>query len=112
MNKVILTLLLLLPFAAKAGDAIEIDSTTHGYLSADTPPPFVVYYIDTVGWEQVSRDSVNVWCDWDSIPVNFNAFDCFQISIRYKPKIDTVIAGYFYPFCKPNRIMDWRVKRP
>ncbi len=137
---IILAVLIALPFSPKADDSQDLtwgdiypDSVwtddgywvyedaedSIGHLSIPTPPDScAVYYIDTVGWREVSRDSSEYTWHLDG----FTVFEPgpqwdnpaerktqWIITVKSRPIIDTIIVGYFYTDTK-LRIKDWRVR--
>lgn len=70
----------------------------------------VVYYIDTVGFEIIKRDSTRWFGDAVSLQPDRETWEeSWLITITRKPIIDTIIVGYFYADTK-LRIKDWRVR--
>lgn len=88
-------------------DSVTLDHDNDGLVVS---PTYVVIRVDTVGWEVYQRDSINIWCDWDSVPTDLRAFECYRIELLRRPILATTIIGSFTTDADPKEITKWRVR--
>lgn len=106
-----LIVLLALPWSVQAQSHRFVDTTGHPPPQIDsiyTGPTFEVYYIDTVGWRVIKRDSVSVFPD--SIPIDcWECIESYRMTIHRAPIIDTIIIAHFRTDAETTKIRKWRV---
>ena len=112
-----LIVLLALPFSVEAQSEHDL---TWQDVFPDTVwliPTFEVYCIDTVGWEEVSRDSTThdfaVWDMGNVLPRYDNPAERktqWLITIKSRPILDTIIIAHFQADAETTKINKWRVR--